>query len=332
MSFEKKFCSTFSHEVMKSEHAFNYIIEKSVTKMNAQQAVILGILSCRNYSIQNKFKYIDQCMKNVFFNEDIRTEFMNVFCKIQSVYHAFTRLSYIYKYKKSAIVVDEDLCMNKLQEHGKNVICVFQKNNRYLFNIRDLIKVVNSSLTNSHELFSLPLNVKNPYNNIVFNKSTLYNIYFFIKFNTNLYPELLFKFFNEGFNLRLFGKKQEHLLREYIIINYINNTCDDIIHEDILNMINYANTFIENPIFIDNTFPKKLLIQIMKPYLQLWMSGIHSLSSSTQRFCYKKFKTNMTYFSIYNPAFGRKIIVTRSVFTNNRYREIREYTFESRHP
>ena len=271
-------------------------------------------------------------MKNVFFNERILTEFMNVFCKTQRIYHSFARLSYIYKYKKAAIVVDEDLCMNKLRENDKNVICVFQQNSRYLFNIRDLIKVVNSSLTNSHELFSLPLDVKNPYNNIVFNKSTLYNIYFFIKFNTTLYPELLFKFFNENFNLQIFSKKHEYLLREYIIVNYINNTCDDIIHKEILDMINFSNRFMEYPIFIDHQFPKKIIIKIMKPYFELWMSAQYSLSHSTQRFCYKKFKTYMSAFSIYNPAFGRKIIVTRSIFTNNRLSKIREYTFETRHP
>jgi hypothetical protein len=271
-------------------------------------------------------------MKNVFFNEEIRLEFMNVFCKIQRIYHSFARLAYIYKYKKSAIVVDEDLCMNKLLEHKKNVICIFQKNSRYLFNIRDLIKVINSSLTNSHELFSLPLNVKNPYNNVVFNRSTLYNIYFFVKFNTNLYPELLFKFFKENFSLRIFGKKQEHLLREYILVNYINNTDDDTIHNDVLDMINYANTFIKYPIYVDKDFPKKTLIKIMKPYFKLWISAQYSLTYSTQRSCYKKFKTNITAFSIYNPAFGRKIIVTRGVFKNNTYSKIREYTFESRHP
>ena len=313
-------------------HTFNYIIEKSVKKMDAQQAAIFGILSCRDYSIQNKFEYVDKCMKNVFFNEEIRIEFMNMFCKIQRIYHSFARLSYIYKYKKSTIVVDEDLCMNKLLEHDKNVICIFQKNSRYLFNVRDLIKVVNSSLTNAHEMFSAALNVKNPYNNVVFNKSTLYNIYFFVKFNTNLYPELLFKFFKENFNLRIFGKKYEYLLREYIIVNHINNTCDDIIHCEILDMLDYANKFMEYPILIDSKFPKKTLIKIMKPYFELWMSAQYSLSNSTQRFCYRTFKTYMSAFSLYNPAFGRKLIVTRSIFTNNRLTKIREYTFETRHP
>ena len=47
--------------------------------MDAQQAVILGILSCRDYSIQNKFEYVDKCMKNVFFNEV--KEFINEVAK-----------------------------------------------------------------------------------------------------------------------------------------------------------------------------------------------------------------------------------------------------------
>jgi hypothetical protein len=121
-------------------------------------------------------------------------------------------------------------------------------------------------------------------------------------------------------------------LREYIIVNHINNTCDDIIHSEILDMIKYANKFMEYPIFIDLQFPKKTLIKIMKPYFESWMSAQYSLSNSTQRFSYKKFRNNMSAFSLYNPAFGRKLIVTRSIFTNNRLSKIREYTFETRHP
>ena len=97
-------------------------------------------------------------------------------------------------------------------------------------------------------------------------------------------------------------------------------------------MLDYANKFMEYPILIDSKFPKKTLIKIMKPYFELWMSAQYSLSNSTQRFCYRTFKTYMSAFSLYNPAFGRKLIVTRSIFTNNRLTKIREYTFETRHP
>ena len=51
---------------MSRGHTFNYIIEKFVKKMDCQQAIIFEILSRHDYSIYNKFEYVDKCMKNVF--------------------------------------------------------------------------------------------------------------------------------------------------------------------------------------------------------------------------------------------------------------------------
>ena len=120
-----------------------------------------------------------------------------------------------YKYKKSNIVVNTDIGLNELIPNSKNVICIFHKNARYLFHINDLINIINTSLTNSYMFFSEPLPIKNPYNNLPFGKSTLYNIYFFIKYKTNYHCDLLLKFFDCDFNLSLFKIKNEYLLREW---------------------------------------------------------------------------------------------------------------------
>ena len=47
-----------------------------------------------------------------------------------------------------------------------------------------------------------------------FNKSNLYNIYFYIRYNTTLRPDLLFKYFDVNFNLTKFNVKYKY----YIII------------------------------------------------------------------------------------------------------------------
>ena len=96
------------------------------------------------------------------------------------------RFVYNYKYNKAKIVVDTDMGLNKLNINDHNVFCLFHNNSKYLFLINDLIKIINSSLTNSYMFFSQPLPSKNPYNNLPFTKSNLYNIYLFLKFKIYL--------------------------------------------------------------------------------------------------------------------------------------------------
>ena len=86
---------------------------------------------------------------------------------------------------KAKIVVDFDLCLNPIEHNNKNSICLFQENKKYYFRINDLINIINNALCNSPNFFSDTLITKNPYNNIAFNKSTLYNIYFNITTKTH---------------------------------------------------------------------------------------------------------------------------------------------------
>ena len=53
-------------------------------------------------------------------------DFINDFCKIQKTYHVLNRFIWNYKYKKSVIVVDTDMCLNNLKITDKNVLCIFQ--------------------------------------------------------------------------------------------------------------------------------------------------------------------------------------------------------------
>jgi hypothetical protein len=182
---------------------------------------------------------------------------MEHFCKIQKTYYAFIKLGYFYKFNSSKIIVNKDMALNEINLNDKNIICIYQLNYRYLFNINDILKVIQNSLTNSDMFFIIPLTIKNPYNNIPFNKSTLYNIYFFIKFNTNIYSDLFFKYFNENFNLKNFFNKYEHILREISIENFVKNSPNKILHKEIIKMIdNYNNSYTENTykIFIDKEF------------------------------------------------------------------------------
>lgn len=320
-------------------NSFNIITNKVITEQDNLQYVIFKILinelnlcdTCE-YFVQKKFIYIDQVMKNIFYNQEIKDDFCDIYNKIQKTYNIFTKISRIYK--KNKIVVDTDLCMNKINEGDSNIICILQNGNKYLFNICEILKIIDSSLINSQYFFSIPLNIKNPYNNIPFNKSTLYNIYFFVKFNTYHYDELLIKFFNTNFNINVFTKRHEHVLREYIISNYVTKSSDGILYEDILEMISYSNScIVKNQINIHEEFPIKKLVKIMKPYLYLWTISLHSLIPINKTLSYDRFCHKIMKFNKFNPHFGRRLIKINHVYINKTHKKmVQVEEFNDRHP
>jgi hypothetical protein len=236
-----------------------------------------------------------------------RGEFIDFFCKIQRTYNAFSRLAFIYKYKKSAMSVTTDIGLNDITINDKNILCIYHFNSRYLFNINDLLKIINTSITNSYMFFSQPLPSKNPYNNLPFTKSNLYNIYIFLKFKTNIYNDIFIKFFNCDFNLTTFYHKYEYLLRQYILDNFIKNSTEDVLIQEIKKMINNFNKKTSKKITINDEFPKKRLIKIMKPYLMLYLQSHYSFVPIIKNNAIVLLNSKLKKFQKFNPKFGRKI-------------------------
>jgi hypothetical protein len=139
----------------------------------------------------------------------------------------------------------------------------------------------------------------------------LYNIYFYIRYKTDYYPELLFKFFQCNFNLTRFKFLNQDLLREYTIENYVYKSPSNIIEDDIKLMITNFNlqcekARIKNRILINEEFPTNKLVTIMKPYLFLYCKALYSFHPQVKKQYYDLFKLSMLRFNKFNPQFGRK--------------------------
>lgn len=265
----------------------------------------LVFISLVNNRYKGKFNMFKETL--ISFLQFSRDEFINFFCKIQKTYYAFSRLAFIYKYKKSAMSVTTDIGLNDITVNDKNVICIYNVNSRYLFNINDLLKIITTSITNSYMFFSQPLPSKNPYNNLPFTKSNLYNMYFFLKFKTNIYNDLFDKFFHCDFNLTTFYIKYEYLLRQYILDNFIKNSTEDELIKEIQKMINIFNKKTTKKILINDEFPKKRLIKIMKPYFTLYLQSYYSFVPIVKNNSIVLLNSKLKKFQKFNPKFGRKI-------------------------
>jgi hypothetical protein len=240
-----------------------------------------------------------------------KEEFEVIFCKIQKTYSAFQKLAFLYKWKKAKYNVVEDLCLNPISLDLKDVLCIFQNNNKYLFRIRELIKIIENALTNSPGFFCDPLKIKNPYNNMALNKSTLYNIYFFMNYNSYIYSELFHRFFICNFNMTKFFVENETLLREYAIDNYLRNASMIALYMDAMEMLDTYNEEPQvingrNMILVHNDFPKKELVEIMKPYLKLYLNFIYNMTHVKKQHSKRILIKKLIAFNKYNKTFGRK--------------------------
>lgn len=260
----------------------------------------------------SKFEFLANVMTNPFLTPQ---DYMDTFTEYQRVYHAFAKFVSLIRFRRANIVIDTDLGMNPISIDAKNVMCIRQGSGRYLFLINDLIKIIQSSIANSQSLFSVPKPAKNPYTNIPFNKSTLYNIYFFILFRTIYRPELLFSYFNYNFNLQRFATMNEHILRDYAINEYVETSDIMTLNDEIREMVNLCDV-----LDIHEDFPPETLVRIMKPYLHLWLTTKYTLIGVRQKFAIRRFNRMLTDFVIYNPKFGRKII--KIVYSSTRYRAV----------
>ena len=276
-------------------------------------SLLFSIINTNINSSKSKYKQYYEFLNNflIINSEQDKEDFKATFSRVQRIYNILNRFAYNYKFKKAKIVVNTDMCLNELNEGNKNVICIIQNNSKYLFNVKDLINIIDTSLTSSNSFFVQPKKIRNPYNNVAFNKSTLYNIYFFIKFNTNYYSDLLYKFFECNFNMGTFKLTHEYMLREYIIKNHVYKSASNILLDEIIYMVEefnelcmYAN--ITNRIKVDEDFPKDRLIKIMQPYLFLFCKALYSYHPLDKTNFSNYFKKGLLRFSNFNPNFGKK--------------------------
>jgi hypothetical protein len=272
-----------------------------------------------NTSIANKYNTIQFVLSNIFLSDAEKDDFLNKTMISTKVYFILKRFLRKYVYRQKPFINEEDLNLNKINENEKFIISLIHEDNKYLFHIKDLIKIINNSLLNNDNFFSDPQYIKNPYDNKPFSIVNLYNIYFFLKFHTNFSCKLFEFFYMVDFNLSRLLNEFEYILREYSIENYASQENETIFY-DISKMCKFLNSelYIIDGISINKDFPRSVLFKVMKPYLLLYMRYSYSLVDSIRRISYKILKQQYLKFYKYNRKFGRKIIQFDKFFDKNK--------------
>ena len=288
-----------------SEH--NETLEDSANTI----AYYFSFYNCRNKIRQNiptkiistnKFHFLDGNLSNIFLSNQQKSGFLRFFCDLQKKYHAIHKFIHIWRFKRASIQIDYDLYLNPI-ETSKNVITLLQNGKKYMFTAGNLINILEAALSNAPNFFVEPLVCKNPYNNVPFSKSTLYNIYFFINSSTFIMPTLFRNYFMCNFDLGRFRDDNEVIIRDVAISKYVYNTNWKQLEYAALNVLSRNEWF-----DIDIDFPGEKLVNIMRPYLYLYYINRYSCDTSKITTAYDQLQRKLYRLYRYNPKFGRKIL------------------------
>jgi hypothetical protein len=313
----------FPTNVLKPEyHLINYFIklmyyqEKQSTK------------KCKIYrTAESKFSVLRFFILSSFCNDDLKDKIFNIFSLSQKTYFALIKCKRLWMHKKYPIVVTTDLSLNPLDETNKNTFVLLQHKSKYLFRVNDLISIIETSIGNSPEFFADPLSPKNPYNNQIFDNSTLYNIYFKMKYSDRILSSLFHGFFLENFIKHNFFITHEPLIRQTAIKDYVFKSPYTSCYSLVIEMIQ-SNKYTKL-LHIDSQFPKDVLVDIFRPFLYYFCVIRYDIRGTEKIHKYRgilEYKLFMFY--KFNRAFGRKYV---KIIKINGKMIKQEYLFNTKH-
>jgi hypothetical protein len=291
-----------------TDKTYNYEIKQSTLDYCDKLIIITFniLLLTPFYNTKTKFNFLSSVRDNIFYDNSVKEMIYQIFYEVQKKYHTLNRLAYRYKYNKAPTAIENDLSLTKINESNKNAITILQNNQKYLFTLFDLKKIIDTSLSNSPYHFSHPLPIKNPYNNLPFEKSVLYNMYFFMKKSDFVIPTLFHLYFLSNFNLSKFQDENEVLIQKVHLKQYLHNLSAKEIKAEIIHMLK-QNKYTKK-IKIDAEFPNDKLIEIFKPYLELYYTEHYSIDMNARILAKNELYLKLKDFYNFNPIFGRKTI------------------------
>lgn len=273
----------------------------------------------REFTIKIKFKVLSDVLINLFVSPKVKGILLDLFCKSQRIYYSLSKFAHKYKFHKAKVRVDTDLCLNTIDTNYRKTVPIFDKSSRsvFLFTCQDLVNIIITALTHTSNFFIEPRICKNPYTNMPFSKSNLYSIYFHVQQNYPVIPPLLQSFFMCDFDIDVFLLQNEHAIRNTAVKNCLKNSSTRTLYLEVLHMLH----LVRSNLSIDPKFPEYLLVDIMRPYLYLYLMFMYSIHGSEQRgIYYLILKKKMEDFFVFNKQFGRKRVdINRKSFFNSDY-------------
>ena len=239
---------------------------------------------------------------------------VNKFYECQRHYHALIKLSQKIRHRYAKVKNASDLLLMPISEDDKGTYPHVENGVKYIFRVAELRQIIVTCIANTESFFPEKLEIKNPYSNMILPDSVLYNFYFFMKTHNYSIPDLVHGYFLCGFDYDKYLSKYEILIRDYAIEQKIMRGSVDKLYPLVFRML-LQYRHINSIVNISYGFPKKELVDIMRPYLLLYYYHLYYAQDFPRRYeSEEELSDRLRYFSRFNPLFGQRTTAKTTPF------------------
>jgi hypothetical protein len=254
-----------------------------------------------------KIKYFTDLYKHLIddklINKQNKELLFKKLCYLKRIYICIHKCGF--KYKKFTFYNNYDLMLQDFYPTD-NVIIVKEGKSFFKFRLYEIITIIENALlqTEYDELRSVM--PKNPYTNLPFTNTTLYNIFFYQRYSWFKISHIFYLFYKDNFNLLCFINNNYHYLLDINNGRKVNQLTTYQYIEQVNNMFKLFNEKEKLKIKIPYDFP----INILKRHFNKYLKTFYMIKNSKNN---SQFYNNILLIkSIFlinqiNPLYARKI-------------------------
>jgi hypothetical protein len=230
-----------------------------------------------------KLQKVKMIVENLFISDKNKHEFLVNFSRFQKTINGFKKLVKIWRIKKKCIVYPNttDLKGNDLTDCKPHLLIdLIEDNTIYSFYIHDLLKMWNIALKQRMYVIEQPTTLKNPYTNLEFSITNLYNIYYKALFNGIRRPAIVEMHFHCNFSIKMLLCTYGAQLREWAVTEY-SETNDISLYNELIGVYSDYGHLLPK-LRVSDSFSVKIKmrqIEIYKPIIQAYCFMAYSNNS-----------------------------------------------------
>ena len=233
--------SRYNFDNLQSKFFIQYILDEkkgdytNITDYFCYTGINLSLISIKLQS--NTFNSMFNEMSKVKYYNHLNDKQKKVIYEIIFInqkikfllYKFFFKIKLRIKCRKNSFNKNTLLLKNFEEIDQNNILKLYYNGGYFTFDAKELAININNSLLINEYMFPTPKIPKNPYNNDIFNISTLSSIYNHLIINRIKVP-LCFEMYKKcNFNINTFTKKFSYFLNENAIKDHIFNLNNDIL-------------------------------------------------------------------------------------------------------